>query len=46
MGKLLRWVIHTLEIFMWAEDYNLSPDGLVFDDPYLDILPEFRQRLG
>lgn len=42
MGKLLRWVIHTLEIFMWAEDYNLSPDGLVFDDPYLDILPEFR----
>ena len=42
MGKLLRWVIHTLEIFMWAEDYNLGPEDLFSDDPYLDILPEFR----
>ena len=42
MTKLLRWVIHTLEIFMWAEDYNLAPDSVFADDPFLDILPEFR----
>ena len=42
MTKLLRWTIHTLEIFMWTEDYDLSPDDGFFDDPYLDILPEFR----
>lgn len=42
MGKLLRWAIHTLEIFMWAEDYQLGPEDLFSDDPFLDILPEFR----
>lgn len=40
MTKLLRWVIHTLEIFMWEEDYNLAPDGFS-DVPYFDLLPEY-----
>ena len=31
MAKLLRWTIHTLEIFMWEEDYGLSPDGDVLE---------------
>ena len=42
MTKLLRWVIHTLEIFMWEEDYNLNSDASFYEDPYLDILPEYR----
>ncbi|MCI8526911.1 MAG: hypothetical protein HFF17_13565 [Oscillospiraceae bacterium] len=25
MSTLLRWVVHSLEIFMWPEDYNLTP---------------------
>ena len=39
MSKLLRWTVHSLEIFMWAEDYALTPaqNGT---DPYWDILPE------
>lgn len=41
MGKLLRWVIHTLEIFMWEEDYQLGPDNLFVDIPDLDLLPEY-----
>lgn len=46
MAKLLRWVIHTLEIFMWEEDYALSPDDPYPDvpypsGPYLDLLPEY-----
>lgn len=40
MTKLLRWVIHTLEIFMWEEDYNLAPDDYS-DVPYFDLLPEY-----
>ena len=40
MGKLRG--IHTLEIFMWVEDYNLAPDDGFDDVPFLDILPEFR----
>jgi len=32
MAKLLRWAVHTLEIFMWPEDYSLLPEtDLVFD---------------
>ncbi len=28
MAKMLRWVVHTLEIFMWPKDYGLvSKDG-------------------
>lgn len=42
MAKLLRWTVHTLEIFMWPEDYDLSPDNdPFFDGPYLDLLPEY-----
>lgn len=36
MAKLLRYIVHTLEIFMWEQDYCLNPD----DDFFTDILPE------
>lgn len=26
IAKLLRWAVHTLEIFMWQEDYSLLPE--------------------
>ena len=39
--KRLRWTVHTLEIFMWPEGYDLSPDGPFPSGPYLDLLPEF-----
>jgi len=41
MAKLLRWVIHTLEIFMWEEDYNLAPDDEFSNVPYFEVLPEY-----
>ncbi|MDE7219876.1 MAG: hypothetical protein K2O45_09675 [Oscillospiraceae bacterium] len=41
MVKLLRWTVHTLEVFMWQEDYDLSPDDPFFDGPILDLLPEY-----
>ena len=41
MTKLLRWTVHTLEVFMWPEDYDLSPDDPFFDGPLLDLLPEY-----
>lgn len=28
VSTLLRWVVHSLEIFMWPEDYNLDPGSL------------------
>lgn len=28
MSTLLRWVVHSLEVFMWPEDYNLDPESL------------------
>lgn len=28
MSTLLRWVVHSLEIFMWPEDYDLDPNSL------------------
>lgn len=28
MSTLLRWVVHSLEIFMWSEDYDLDPEAL------------------
>lgn len=37
MAKLLRYIIHTLEIFMWEQDYCLNPDE---DEFFTDILPE------
>ena len=33
MAKLLRWAVHTLEIFMWAEDY-CSVSSTFDYDPY------------
>ena len=36
MAKLLRWTIHTLEIFMWEEDYDLSPDEDLIEDDDLE----------
>lgn len=37
MAKLLRYIVHTLEIFMWEQDYCLNPDE---DDFFTDILSE------
>lgn len=28
ISTLLRWIVHSLEIFMWPEDYDLDPDSL------------------
>ena len=34
MAKLLRWILHTLEIFMWPQDYGyVSADG----DPFMEL---------
>ena len=34
MAKLLRWIVHTLEIFMWPQDYGyVSADG----DPFMEL---------
>ena len=38
MAKLLRYIIHTLEIFMWEQDYCLNPD----EDEFLRIF--FRRK--
>ena len=35
IAKLLRYIVHTLEIFMWEQDYCLNPDE---DDFFTDIL--------
>lgn len=40
MSTLLRWAVHSLEIFMWPEDYNLNP-SLNSIPPYFDLLPEY-----
>ena len=37
MAKLLRYIVHTLEIFMWEQNYCLNPDE---DDFFTDILPD------
>ena len=40
MSTLLRWAVHSLESFMWPEDYNLAPSrNSVL--PYFDLLPEY-----
>ena len=36
MTKLLRYIVHTLEIFMWGQDYCLNSEE---DDFFADILP-------
>lgn len=34
MAKLLRWIVHTLEIFMWPQDYGyVSSDR----DPFMEL---------
>lgn len=35
MAKLLRYIVHTLEIFMWEQDYCLNPDEENYD-PFLE----------
>lgn len=42
MAKLLRWAVHTLEIFMWPEDYSLPPET----DFCLDSLGENWKNSG
>lgn len=37
MAKLLRYIVNTLEVFMWEQDYCLNPDE---NDFFTDILPE------
>lgn len=47
MSKLLCWIVHTLEIFMWPEDYDLDPESLTgcfwdvqdedFDEDFLEV---------
>lgn len=40
MSTLLRWAVHSLEIFMWAEDYDLNPSQRSIP-PWFDLLPEY-----
>lgn len=40
MAKLLRYIVHTLEIFMWEQDYCLFPDEGE-DDPLLYLDEDF-----
>lgn len=40
MAKLLRYIVHTLEIFMWDQDYCLNPDAEDYD-PFLDVGEDF-----
>ena len=40
ISTLLRWIVHSLEIFMWAEDYDLDP-SLSSIPLYFDLLPEY-----
>lgn len=41
LAKLLRYIVHTLEIFMWEQDYCLKPDE---NDFFTDILPEEKEE--
>ncbi len=44
MSKLLRWIVHSLEVFVWAEDYGLSDNDIDDEpdyDPFLDIDIDF-----
>lgn len=40
MSTLLRWAVHSLEIFMWPEDYDLTPSCNSIP-PYFELLPEY-----
>lgn len=40
--KLLRWVVHTLEIFIWPQDYGyVSADG----DPFMELQPDEQEDI-
>ncbi len=41
MAKLLRWVVHTLEIFMWPQDYGYVPTG---GDPFMELNLEMEEN--
>jgi len=34
MAKLLRYIVHTLEVFMWGRDYSLTTDKDIFSDDF------------
>ena len=38
MSTLLRWTVHSLEIFMWPEDYDLDPES--FTGYFWDVREE------
>jgi hypothetical protein len=40
MAKLLWYIVHTLEIFMWEQDYCLCSDNEDYD-PFLDGEEDF-----
>ncbi len=40
MARLLRYIVHTLEIFMWDQDYCPNPDAEDYD-PFLDVGEDF-----
>ena len=40
MAKLLQYIVHTLEIFTWEQDYSLRPDKEDYD-PFLDGEEDF-----
>jgi len=41
MTKLLRWIVHTLEVFTWAQEFGLTDDtDFNLDDDMLPILPD------
>ena len=40
MSTFLRWAVHSLEIFMWSEDYDLTPSHNSIL-PFFDLLPEY-----
>ncbi len=40
MAKLLRYIVHILEIFMWEQDYSLRPDEGDYD-PFFDGEEDF-----
>ena len=43
IAKLLRWIVHTLEIFMWPQDYGyVSADG----DPFMDLNSEMEDNVS
>lgn len=50
MAKLLKWMLHTLEVFCWDEDYcsrhscDSFDDGIDFDEP--DAFDELDEECG